>query len=229
MGTSLVGKILYVHASSQEAWLPWEFLSGAPFSMKLLVTGSESSHHCVEASTSWTVILRPAVPKDWSCLATLVRGAGSGSVLLTFDVGCPPVPDSFATFLDAVIAEGRVSLTQVWIGIGVRIPGIPDAVLFPPLTDREGRTAAHALISRLPGRYGHGAAPTVPVEDWNTLVMATTASRMGICVTDVGESGWTLFWHKPADSLSESRDALVRRGLAWIRTGTQLLESMTPS
>jgi len=231
-GTSLVGSSLYVHTDAEHAWVPTEFLA-SPFSCKLLVTGSEATHHCVEAETVWTAILRPLAPKDWSCIATLIRGAGAGgagaggtttSVLLTFDVGCPVIPESFAAFLDAVVSEGRISLTRVWIGIGVRIPTVPDAIFFPPRMDADARGAAHALIGRLPARNGHGAAPSMSSEDWASLVTATATSGMGICVTDVGENGWTLFWHKPADSAGDSRDALVRRGLAWMRTGGAILE-----
>lgn len=221
-GTSLIGYSLYVHADAEHAWVPTEFLSSS-FACKLLVTGIGSTS--VEAETVWTAILRPTTPKDWSCIATLVRGA-SGPVLLTFDVGCPVLPESFATFLDAVVSERRVSLTRVWIGIGARLPVVPDAVFFPPHMDTAERAAAHALLGRMPARGSHGAPPPMSVEDWDTLVTATSASGMGICVTDVGESGWTLFWHKPADSHGshESRDSLVRRGLAWIRTGTAIVE-----
>lgn len=228
-GTSLVGCSLYVHTNADHAWVPMEFLSN-PFSCKLLVTGSDGSHHCVEAETTWTAILRPVSPKDWSCIATLIRGAGPGpggttaSVLLTFDTGCPVLPESFAAFLDAVVAEGRISLTRVWIGFGARIPTVPDAVFFPPSMDAEARGVAHALIGRLPARNGHGAPPSMSSEEWASLVTATATSGMGICVTDVGENGWTLFWHKPVDSAGESREALVRRGLAWMRTGGAILE-----
>lgn len=222
-GTSLIGCSLYIHADAEHAWVPAEFLS-SPFSCKLLVTGSDATHRCVEAETTWTAILRPVAPKDWSCIATLIRGAGASSVLLTFDAGCPVLPESFVAFLDAVVAEGRISLTRIWIGVGARIPVVPDAVFFPSHMGADARIAAHALIGRLPARNGHGAAPAMSGEDWVSLVTATATSGMGICVTDVGENEWTLFWHKPVDSAGDSRDVIVRRGLAWMRTGGAMVE-----
>jgi hypothetical protein len=220
-GASLVGHAIYVVARSEEAWIPWEFISGTPHTCRILVAGNNLT--AVEAGNTWTFVIRPTCARDWSLIATIVKGAGS-AVLLTFDHDAPVAPAGFIAFLDSVIADGRVVVTRIWIGTHVEIPCIPDALFFPVLRDGTRASTAQKMIARLPARGSHGAAPPLGVTEWNTIVNAATASDLGIVVSDVGEKSWSLFWHKLADSVLDSKQDLCRRGVALVRAGGALLE-----
>jgi hypothetical protein len=224
-GASLVGHAIYVVARSEDAWIPWEFISGVPHTCRILVSSHTGGITAVEAGNDWTFVVRPQTPRDWSLLATIVKGAGS-TVLLTFDYDAPPASAGFVAFLDSVIAEGRVVLTRIWIGTHVEIPCIPDALFFPVLRDSARATAARDMIARLPARGAHGAMAPCGATEWNTIVNAATGSELGIVVSDVGERTWSLFWHKIADSVLESKQVLGRRGVALVRAGSALVEKM---
>jgi len=220
-GASLVGRVIYIVADSDHAWLPNEFISGTVYTSRILITGDGGGMRLVEAGGMWNAVFRP-VGRDWSVIAAMIRAAG-GPVLLTIDAQAPALPGSFVTFLDTIVAEGRV-LTRVWIGTHHEIPAIPDAILFPPLRDPFRATAAYDMIRRLPGRDGHGGWAAMGAAEWTGLVEATSKSDLGILISDVGERSWTLFWHRLVDSVSEGHGVLVKRGLAWLRTGAALIE-----
>lgn len=223
-GASLVGRAVYVVADSDHAWLPNEFISGTSYSCRILISGDGPGLRLIEAQNSWNAIFHP-VGRDWSIIATMIRaGVAGGPVLLTIDCHAPALPASFVAFLDGILAEGR-ALTRVWIGTHHEIPAIPDAILYPPLRDPFRASAAYEMMRRLPGRDGHGGWIAMSPAEWNTLVEATAKSDLGILISDVGERGWTLFWHKIADSLSESHGVLMKRGLLWLRTGAAVLEN----
>lgn len=223
-GASLIGRVLYVYASHADAWVPWEFISGTPYTAKILICGSNHNNlHLVEAEHAWTVVFRPSSPKDWSCIATLLRALGP-TILLVFDVSAPPAPPSFVSFLDVLLQEGRTTLTRIWIGEHIEIPAIPDAVFFPILHDSKKIQDVYALLGRLPGRANHGPWAAIPQADWTAIVKATQESNLGIVVSDVGEPSWSLFWHKLADSRGDSHAVLTKRGLAWARTGLAMVE-----
>jgi hypothetical protein len=173
--------------------------------------------------TDWNVIVSPQNAKDWSILATLIKGSG-GTVLIVFDTDTPKPPMTFLTFMDSIIAEGRTVLTRVWIGQAIEIPCIPDAVLFPVLTDTRLHSAVFDLIYRLPARGGHETLPTMSRVEWVSLVNATVENGLGIMVTDIGESTWSLFWHKIADSRILHSSAQRTKGMSLMRTGMKLLE-----
>ncbi len=220
-GASLVGRVVYVVADSEHEWLPSEFISGTAYSTRILITGDGEGLRLAEATGTWNAIFKP-VGRDWSVIATMIRAA-SGPVLLTIDSHAPALPASFVTFLDGIVAEARV-LTRVWIGTHHEIPAIPDAILFPPLRESVRAAAAYEMMRRLPGRDGHGGWTAMGNAEWSALVEATAKSDLGILISDVGERAWTLFWHRLADSVSEGHGVLVKRGLAWLRTGAALLE-----
>ena len=222
-GASLVGRAIYVVADSEHAWIPWEFISGTAYNARILVTGEGPGVRLVEAENTWTAIFRPACARDWSCLATLVK-AGGTSVLLAFDSHAPALPPGFVTFLDSVLAEGRILLTRIWIGTHVEIPAIPDALLFPPLRDSHRVQAAYDMMARLPARGTHGTWSALSHAEWNAMASATAAQDLGIVMSDVGESRWSLFWHKVVDSASESHGSALKKGLAWLRTGSLMIE-----
>ena len=224
-GASLVGRAIYVYANSEEAWVPWEFISGVSYSAQILVRGTGSSHRLIEMETDWNVILSPQSPKDWSILATLVKGNG-GTVLLVFDVDAPKPPATFLTFLDGVVAEGRTILTRVWVGQAIEIPCIPDTVMFPVLSDSRLHSVAYDLLYRLPARDGHGIFSHMTAVDWTSLVKATVDGGLGIMISDIGETSWSLFWHKISDSQIHNATAQRAKGLALMRTGMKLLERL---
>lgn len=222
-GTSLVGRAIYVYANSEDAWVPWEFISGVPYSVQILVRGTTTTHRLVEMETDWNVIVSPQNAKDWSILATLIKGTG-GTVLLVFDTDTPKPPATFLTFLDGIVAEGRTVLTRVWIGQAIEIPCIPDAVLFPVLADSRLHSVAFDLMYRLPARQGHEVLPSMSSGEWTSLVKATVESGLGLMITDVGETTWSLFWHKIADSRILHSSAQHAKGMSLMRTGMKLLE-----
>ena len=220
LGASLLGRVILVSAAAGDVWIPSEFLAGS-FSCSILITGGSPVHR-LETERTWSAVMRPMSGKEWSCIATMIRGMG-GSILLAFDVEAPPVPDSFVAFLDGVVAEGRIVLTRLFCGLGVRVPAIPDAIFFPVLRTVEQRQAAYDLLKRVPGRSDHGPWSPMAPDDWTSLLDATVASAYGTVLSDVGESRWVLFWHKPEDSL-ESKQIRFQKGFAWIQTGMRLLE-----
>ena len=216
LSTSLTGRALYVYANPEEAWIPWEFINSTQYSCKILIRGDTTT--IVEAENNWTAVFRPTSPRDWSMIATVIRGA-TGSVLLTFDSGCPRAPEVFVGFLDSTLAAGRAILTRVWIGVGIEVPCIPDAIFFPSVSAEQ--TTVYDILGRLPARSSHGPWKRVPTTDWLSLCSATTASHLGLVITDVEESEWSLFWHKIADSVTGSG---LKQGLALARAGMAIVE-----
>ena len=222
-GASLVGRALYVVADTDHAWLPWEFISGTQYAARILISGEGHGLRLLEAESGWTAIFKPMHGRDWSVVATMMKSAG-GPILLTFDSHAPAAPSSFISFLDSMLlTEGRI-ITRVWAGTHVTVPTIPDALLFPPLGDPFRASAAYEMMRRLPARDGHAGWAAMSPAEWNALVDATSKSNLGILISDIGEKAWTLFWHKIADSVADSRGVLVKRGLTWLRTGAAVLE-----
>lgn len=223
-GASLVGKTTWVVCDDpQQVWLPWEFLTGASYVARILVH-ADIGLRLLEAENTWSAIFAPQSARDWSLVATYIKACVSGgSVFLTIDSGAArSAPAAFFTFLDGLVAEGRV-LTRVFFcthdhlvaGSG------PDAVFFPPLTAHYAFGAMNVL-TRLPARAGVWHPP-VP-DGWETLVAATAQSGLGIVATHVGEADWRLFWHKPADSAPENSVHATRRAAVWIRSAGIALE-----
>ena len=213
--TSLVGRSIYVYAKPEESWIPYEFVSGAQYSCKLLIRGAAMS--VAEAENEWAAVFRPSGPKDWSMIATMIRSS-AGPVLLAFDSVKPP--ESFITFLDTTLATGRNLLTRIWIGVGIEIPCIPDAIFFPPVALAQ-QTVIYDMLARLPARGMHGPWRKLSATDWISVCRATTASGLGMVVSDVEESEWSLYWHKVADSAVPSG---LKQGLALVRAGATILE-----
>lgn len=213
--TSLVGRSMYVYAGPEESWIPYEFISGTQYSCKLLIRGAVMS--LAEAENEWTAVFRPNGPRDWSIIATMIRSS-TGSVLLAFDSVRPS--ESFITFLDNTVATSRTLITRIWIGAGIEIPCIPDAIFFPPVT-MEQQTVIYDVLGRLPARGGHGPWRKLSAADWSSLCQATTAPGLGMVVSDIEESEWSLYWHKVADSATSSG---LKQGLALVRAGAKILE-----
>jgi hypothetical protein len=223
-GASLVGRAVYIVTDSQHAWIPWEFISGTQYAVRILVSGEGVGLHLVEAESGWSAIFKPTSGRDWSVIATMMKSAG-GPILLTMDSHAPAAPATFVGFLDSMLAEGR-TITRLWIGTHVSVPTIPDALMFPPLFDPFRATAAYEMMRRLPARDGHGGWAAMSPTEWSTLADATSKSELGIMISDVGEKAWTLFWHKIADSSSETHGAAMKRGLAWLQTGASIMEKI---
>ena len=228
LGCSLVGRALYCFCNERNAWIPWEFISGQPYSCRILITGE--GLETLELSHEWTFVVRPGVAngKEWSCLATILRGMGAGqggmnsmgSILLVFGLHAPKVPPSFLSFMDGVLAEGRIMLTRVWLGEHIEIPTIPDAIFFPVGANGQ---AMYDMIHRLPERNGHTGF-TIAADAWTMIVKATGEQGLGLVVSDIGETRWSLFWHKIADSDTETDKTRFHKGMRLLRLGTQILE-----
>jgi len=226
LGCSLVGRALYVFCNSQNVWVPWEFISGQPYSCRILITGE--GLETLELEHEWSFVIRPgtASGKEWSCLATIIRAMGAGgmgtlgSVLLVFGITAPKVPPSFLTFMDGVLGEGRIMITRCWLGENIEIPAIPDAIFFPVGADSK---TMFDMVHRLPGRAGHeGFAMTM--DAWTMIVNATVSQGLGLVVSDIGENRWSLFWHKVADSDTETDGSRFSKGMRLVKLGTRVLE-----
>lgn len=222
-GASLIGRTVYVNAAADVAWIPWEFITGTMYTCKILVTGEGFGTRSIEAEGCWTVVVRPANAKDWSMIATIMRGMG-GTQILVFDSHAPRAPDSFVTFMDALLGEGRIVLTRVWIGEHAEIPAIPDAIFFPVMHTAAAMASSFAMVRRLPARNGHGIFRTMGDHEWNAICNAAAGTGVGVIVSDVGESEWSLFWHKVGDSRLDSPSHRLKRGLMWLRTGAMMIE-----
>lgn len=221
-GASLIGRVLFVYSKPEEEWIPWEFLSGTENTYKILVSGEKSIFHCLEVEHVWNIVIRPNSPKDWSCLATILRGTG-GSILLVFDGLSPKVPESFARFLETTAQDSKYSITRIWLGTNIDIPSIPDAVFFPVQIQSEA-TKIYDILRSLPSRNGHESWKTMSLPDWNSLIETTASSNLGIVMSDVGEKEWNLFWHKISDSATLSKQVLFQKGFEWLRTAMTVLE-----
>jgi hypothetical protein len=200
-----------------------EFISGTPYAERILLTGEGNGMRLLEAEHSWTAIFKPSQNRDWSLIATMIRLASPGAVLLCMDSRAPVLPRSFVEFLDRIMSGGQL-LTRVWVGTLLEIPSSPDAILFPPLRTAHHATAAYEMMKRLRGRDGHGVWNAIPADEWNTLVEMAAKSDLGFVISDIGERTWTLFWHKLVDSLADSQSALMKKGLCWLHTGAAILE-----
>jgi hypothetical protein len=223
LGCSLVGRALYCFCNEQTSWIPWEFISGSPYACRILVCGSGVD--TLELEHDWTFVVRPSGSgKEWSCLATIIKGMSqglgvTGSVLIVFGVGAPKAPPGFLTFMDMVLGEGRTLLTRVWLGEHIEIPAIPDAIFFPLGVPAH---TMYDMIHRLPARGGHEGFTMTG--DWSLIVKATSEQGLGLVVSDIGESRWSLFWHKIADSDTETDTNRFRKGMRLLRLGTHTME-----
>lgn len=204
-GVSLVGRMTWVHGN-----IPWEFLQ--LHTMKILIRGSKPT--MAEAETDWSCIWSPTQTRDWSCIATILRSVGS--CMITLDHVEPP--GTFWSFLEGL--QARSVITRIWIH-ETPPPIVPDATFFPPTRDASVAERMLEVFSALPGRSGHGTwqAP----HDWLGVVTAAQEQGMGLMITDLEESIWTLLWHRPADS----KPPLERRiptAQQWLRIGMHMLE-----
>jgi len=221
-GASLIGRAIYVHADVQNAWIPWEFILGTTYSCRMLIGSEHGGVNRIEIENPWSFVIKPKSGKDWSCIATILR-AMSGSVLLTFDIGCPRPSDSFVQFLDALVAEGKIVLTRIWLGMDVDIPTIPDAIFFP-VDIVTTCSDIYDMLVRLPGRGGHDPWKKMSASEWKALTDTTMQSKLGIVLSDIGETEWTLFWHKLSDSDVLPRNVLFQKGFHLMRTAMSIME-----
>lgn len=223
LGVSFVGRTLWVYSGST---IPWEYINSINYSMRILVRGNGALASAVEGD--WTCVWSPQSNKDWSCIATLVRSVGVGSCLMVFDHVTNPPPVTFWPYIESLIHDGKTVLTRVWIH--PESPAwIPDAIFFPPVLDSEADTVL-SILQSVPGRAGHGAWISTfhSQQEWLDVVVATRSQGLGLVLSDVEERSWTLFWHKPADSLLGT-DVLLRRGTAWAEAGLHLLKRLSGS
>ena len=143
----------------------------------------------------------------------------TGSVLIAFGVGAPKAPPGFLTFMDGVLGEGRILMTRIWLGEHIEIPTVPDAIFFPVGVEPR---VMYDMIHRLPGRGGHEGFTMTG--DWSLIVKATGEQGLGLVVSDIGESRWSLFWHKITDSDTETDSIRFRKGMRLLRLGTHIME-----
>jgi hypothetical protein len=224
LGVSLTGRAIWSY-SDPVSIIPWEFIQNINHTMKLLILSRQSACHAVERD--WTCIWQPVSSRDWSCIATIVRSIPpGGSCLIAFDE-CSDVPQTFWAFLEGILRDGRVVVTRIWINTSAP-PWIPDAVFFPPPTSNGNNNGnsnepIKHILQALPARNGHGALHIL--DDWNTLVQATSEQDLGIVVSDVEENRWTLLWWRPADSRGVP-DHVAQRCIKWIEAAAHVLKGI---
>jgi hypothetical protein len=209
-GVSLVGRAAWVHGA-----IPWEFLH-SQHTIKILLRSARPTF--AEAEMDWTCVWHPQHMRDWSCIATVLRGYNAGSCLIVMDHVVPP--GTFWTFLEGMIREGR-TVTRLWIHEEPP-PVVPDATFFPPTMAADVAQRMLEVFSALPGRAGHGG--WVAPADWLAVVTAAAEQGMGLVVTDVEETAWTLLWHRPADSRPPA-ERRIPTAQHWLRIGMQILDA----
>jgi hypothetical protein len=229
LGISFVGRQIWAYANERHhrygSCIPWEYIQGVNYSLKLLIQSEKSGKPTLsQAETDWTCVWNPASAKDWSCIATMLRGYSMGNCLLVFDHVNVSAPPTFWSFLENLIREGRVNITRVWIHTSPPA-WIPDAVFFPPLADTEMDIVAKVLLG-LPSRNSHGQCRHFPT--LSNILVATREQGLGVVVTDVEESEWTLLWHRMGDS-RPSLEILSERAAYWMEVGVGLLKSHSAS
>jgi hypothetical protein len=192
-GVSLVGRCVYICSEAETAWLPWEFLS-ASYTCRILICGDVKKSTLFFTQT-WTAVFTPVDPKVWSAIATVLKGLGQ-TALIVFDSGCPEIPTSFTKFMEDMVASGRHVLTRVCIGKQCVLPTVPDAIFFPTGFGSE----AYDYLAKMPARNGHGTWSGMSVAEFKTLNETVTTNNLGFIISDIEERGWTLFWHREADS-----------------------------
>ena len=225
-GVSLVGRTTWVCVDTRthsSPVVPWEFLQNASFPLRMLVTDRTPDRlRLTEAEADWTCVWTPASSRDWSGIATILRSAAQmGHCLVVFDHVDPPT--TFWVYLDSLRNEGR-SVTQIWLHTvpPVSQAWVPDALFFPPTPESQSERI-RSVFESLPERGGHrrwmygsdGAS-------WCALVSATHEQGLGLVLTDIEESTWTLLWHRPSDS-RKPLEKRVAGCVAWIQTGTYLM------
>ena len=85
---------------------------------------------------------------------------------------------------------------------------------------------SYGAVQHLPARGGH-AAFHKSLEEWSSIVTATSGAGLGLVVSDVGELEWSVFWQRRADSQTATPHILQRRIIALITCAAALLETTT--
>lgn len=223
LGVSFVGKSVWVYTGSTHkrngSCIPWEYIQGVNYGLRILVRGEHAVISQIESD--WNCVWSPSATKDWSCIATLLRGITGPGLLVIDQISAETIPSSFWSFLDTLVREGR-SVTRVWIH--TEAPSwVPDAVFFPPVQSHDV-TDVFQICKSMPARGGHGPLNFHGSQrEWESLMTATREQGLGIVLSDLEESAWTLFWHRPADSRPTSEHILFR-GVKWVEAGTALLK-----
>jgi hypothetical protein len=105
---------------------------------------------------------------------------------------------------------------------------IPDALFFPPLQDSEANTVL-SILQAMPARHNHGGwICTQTANAWLDILRDTRRQGLGLVLSDVQETAWTLFWHKPADSRPPMEVIMTKTG-AWMEGVSMLLKSHNQS
>jgi hypothetical protein len=229
LGVGLHGRPLWVYAGAEHSrfgsGIPWEYIQEINYSTKILIRGPHSLITTME--TDWTSVWCPQSARDWSCIATLIRSIGVGSCLLVLDHVPHNPPASFWTYLDGIVKEGRTTLTRIWIHSEVPM-WVPDAVFLPPLQDSESSIALQ-ILQAMPARHNHGAWVYMqPANNWLDIIRDTRRQGLGLVLSDVQETAWTLFWHKPVDSRMGPETVLTKAS-AWLDAGTLFLKTHNQS
>lgn len=229
LGVSLHGRPLWVYAAPHHrrygSCIPWEYIQEINYTAKILVRGTAVTPTQLE--TDWHSVWFPQTARDWSCIATLIRSIGVGACLLVLDRVTHMPPPSFWTYLDGIVKEGRTTVTRIWIHTEVP-QWIPDALFFPPMEDQDASLVLQ-ILQAMPARHNHGGWISMhQAHQWLDIVRDTRSQGLGLVLSDVQETAWTLFWHKPADS-RPSVEALVGKAAPWLEVATALLKSHNQS
>lgn len=229
LGVPLHGRSLWVYSESKHtrygSGIPWEYIQEINYTIKILIRGTMA--HTAIIETDWSCVWIPQTAHDWSCIATMIRSIGVGSCLLVMDRVVHLAPTSFWAYLDGIVKEGRTVITRVWVHS--EAPAwIPDATFFPPLSDSDS-TVALQILQAMPARHNHGSWMNMQTaQQWVDLLRDTGRQGLGLVLSDVQETHWTLFWHKPADS-RPSLDTLVQKATHWIDAGNKILQTHSNS
>lgn len=214
-GVSLVGRSAWSYSGK----IPWEFLNSVHYATRILIRGSAGAAGAAAIMEGdWTCVWTPRQTKDWSYIATVLRGSHGSCLVVFADLDSHQVPNTFVGFLDSLQQVSRIWLHKEppqWI---------PDAIFFAPFAVGEDTGGVFEMLQGIPGRGGHGAWSNMSMEAWLAVVAATRDQGLGLVLSNIEEPSWTLMWHRPADSLLplERRSAVAA---AWIQAAADMLKS----
>ena len=184
-GVSLAGRSVWSHGGR----IPWEFINGVNYGTRILIHGPIASMTPLAIMEGgWTCVWHPRHPREWSYIATVLRGTQGQCLVVFADI--QEIPASFCTFMDSM------TVSRVWLNTEAP-PWIPDAVFISTVDDA---SAMFEMLQNIPGRAGHGSWMGTTFDAWSAAVAATREQGLGLVLSDVEEPTWTLMWYRPADS-----------------------------
>jgi hypothetical protein len=174
----------------------------------------------VAISEAWTYCITPTTPKDWSCIATILKALSADRLLVAWsddvEMGAAAI-----RFLNALPA------TKLLMGYESSPPPfLPDAILFSGQRSKDA-LSIRKICETLPARNDHGPCALPSLDAWTELLSTLEQSEMSLMITDVDDKAWTPYWYKLADSQSLTAEDVKDR-VSWLLSAAQQLLALSP-